>query len=144
MHWVRIVYLYLFALLGLVLLTVGGVQLVSLGLRTFVLTHADAELGMRHPGPDPPIRFQPTARDEQVARDTVVLSLEEREALRHWAAEYERYRRHWATVDPIRSRRQRDAARALALLLVGLPLYGYHWRVIRREREPPRPAARLA
>ncbi|HUG39865.1 MAG TPA: hypothetical protein VMM12_05245 [Longimicrobiales bacterium] len=133
MHWIRVVYLYLFALVGLVLVTVGGVQMVSLGLRTWVLTEADAEMRM-HYYPDPPMRFAPE-RAAAVAEDTVVaLTQQEREAFRHWAADYERQRQIRAEIDPVRSRRQREAARAIALLLVGAPLFGYHWRAIRKER----------
>ena len=131
MHWIRVVYLYLFALVGLVLVTVGGVQLVSLGLRTYVLTEADAEMRM-HYMPEPPVRFTPD-RATAMAEDTS-LSAQEREALRQWAEDYERQRRMREEIDPVKSRRQRDAARAIAFLLVGLPLFGYHWRTIRRER----------
>lgn len=133
MHWIRVVYLYLFALLGLVLVTIGGIQMVSLGLRTWVLTEADAEARI-HYYPDPPMRFAPD-RAAATAEDTVVtLTQEEREALRHWAADYERQRQVRAGIDPVRSRRQRDAAWAISLLLVGAPLFGYHWRTIRKER----------
>lgn len=131
MHWVRVVYLYLFALVGLILLTIGGVQLTSLGLRSYVLTEADAEMRVQYL-PEPPVRF--TADNARnLARDTT-LGAEEREALRQWAADYERQREQREAIDPVRSRRQRDAARALAFLIVGLPLFGYHWRTIRKER----------
>ena len=131
MHWIRVVYLYLFALVGLVLLTIGGVQIVSLGLRTYVLTEADAEMRMQY-YPEPPMRFAPD-RATALSADTT-LTPQEREALRQWAADYDRQRAMREAIDPVRSRRQRDLARAIALLLVGLPLFGYHWRTIRLER----------
>lgn len=131
MNWVRVVYLYLFALVGLVLLTIGGVQLTSLGLRAWVLTEADAEMRVYHM-PEPPVRFT-AERADRLAADTT-LDAETREALRQWAADYQRQRERQEAVDPVRSRRQRDAARALAFILVGLPLFGYHWRTIRKER----------
>ena len=130
MHWIRVVYLYLFALVGLVLLTTGGVQLTSLALRSFVLTEADAEMHLYH-GPEPPIRVYERARDLEA--DTT-LGPEERRALRQWAEEYERMRERREQVDPVVARRQRDAARALSFILIGLPLFGYHWRRIRKER----------
>ena len=131
MHWIRVVYLYFFALVGLILLTIGGVQLVSLGLRTYVFTEADAEMRM-HYMPEPVMRFSPD-RATALASDTT-LGPEEREALRNWAADYERQREMREAIDPVKARRQRDAARALAFLIIGLPLFGYHWRTIRRER----------
>lgn len=132
MNWIRPVYLYLFALLGLVLVTIGSVQLVGLGLRTWVLTEADAEMRMSQYGPEPPLRLTPD-RIEALEGDTA-LDAETREMLRQWASDYERQREQRAALDPVKSRRQRDAAGAIALLLVGLPLYLYHWRTIRRER----------
>jgi hypothetical protein len=131
MSWIRTVYLYLFALLGLVLITVGSVQLVGLGLRTWVLTDADAEARVRH-SIEPPLRPGPE-RIENLAEDTT-LDEETRRALRSWAEDYHRMREQRAAIDPVRSRRQREAAGALALLLVGVPLYLYHWRTIHRER----------
>lgn len=138
MNWIRGVYLYLFALLGLVLITIGSVQLVGLGLRTFILTEADAEMRM-HYAPEPPLRISrdPIERlPADTTLDTATLDAATRRALQSWAEEYERSAEVRATIDPVRSRRQRDAAGAIALLLVGLPLYMYHWRIIRRERTP--------
>lgn len=131
MNGIRVVYLYLFALIGLVLLTIGGVQLVGLGLRTFILTEADAEMRM-HYMPEPPMRFAPD-RATAAANDTT-FSPQEREAFRQWAADYERQRRMREEIDPVKSRRQRDAARALAFLIIGAPLFAYHWRTIKKER----------
>ncbi|MFW6330639.1 MAG: hypothetical protein ACOC3J_02830 [Gemmatimonadota bacterium] len=119
MNWIRPVYLYLFSLLGLVLITIGSVQLVGLALRTYVLTDADAEVRIRY-GPEPPAAVA-RERIEGLEGDTTLApaTREARESL-----------------DPVRSRRQREAAGAIALLVVGLPLYIYHWRTIRRERTP--------
>lgn len=132
MSWIRWVYLYLFALLGLILITIGSVQLVGLGLRTFVLTEADAEMRI-HYAPEPPMRMSPE-RMERLDNDTTLDPATIR-ALRLWAEDYERMAEQRATIDPVKSRRQRDAAGAIALLLVGLPLYFYHWQLIRRERQ---------
>ena len=40
---IRTIYLYLFALLGLVLLTIGSIRFVDMALRAFVFTKADQE-----------------------------------------------------------------------------------------------------
>ena len=47
--------------------------------------------------------------------------------------EYERWKEQVARIDPVRARREREAARSLAMILIGLPLYLFHWRIIRRE-----------
>ena len=131
MGWIRSVYLYLFALLGLVLVTIGSVQLVGLGLRSWVLTAADAEVRLRAM-PEPPLRLAP--RELEILQADSTLDPQVRAALRSWAEDYERIRAEREQLDPVEARRQREAAEALALLLVGIPLYLYHWRTIRRER----------
>jgi len=35
----------------------------------------------------------------------------------------------------ITQQRQRDAANSLAMLIIGLPLYLYHWRMASRRKE---------
>ena len=40
---VRTIYLYIFALLGLVLLIIGSVNFLNMGLKAFVFTQADEE-----------------------------------------------------------------------------------------------------
>lgn len=139
MSWIRPIYLYLFALLGLILITIGSVQLVGLGLRSYVLTEADAEARMRYMH-EPPMAMAPD-RAERLQSDTT-LDEATRRALQRWAQDYERLQERRDSIDPVRSQRQREAAGAIALLLVGLPLYLYHWRTIRRERreDPTTPA----
>lgn len=131
MSWIRVVYLYLFALVGLVLIVIGGAQLIDLGLRTYVLTEADAEMRVQSV-PEPPLRLSPSTA-EALATDST-LDADTRRALDQWADDYQRMRERREAVDPVRARRQRQLATALSLLLVGLPLFGYHWAVIRRER----------
>jgi len=40
---VRTIYLYIFALLGLVLLIIGGVNFLNMGLKAFIFTQAEEE-----------------------------------------------------------------------------------------------------
>jgi len=40
---IRTIYLYIFALLGLVLVIIGGVRFVDMGLKAFVFTKAEEE-----------------------------------------------------------------------------------------------------
>jgi len=38
-------------------------------------------------------------------------------------------------IDPVTCRRHKDAFLNLAMILIGLPLYLYHWRIIKRETQ---------
>ena len=109
--WIRTVYLYLFALLGLVLMVIGTVRLINLGLKVYIFTEAEKE-EYRYSVPAP---FEP--RLEKGTSTEV------------------------AVVDPkipenfLKSRRQREAASVLSFLMVGLPLYLYHWMVIKKDKK---------
>lgn len=104
---IRKIYLYTFSLIGLVLIVIGSVKLVDLGLKIYVFRGADEAVVW----PNPP---------------TIPLAGEE--GKRSIPEEEERARR----LENLRQR-QRTASNSLALILVGLPLYLYHWRLIRRE-----------
>lgn len=139
---IRTLYLYLFALVGLVLIAIGGVRLVDMALRALVFTEAEAEerLQMRQPIMPPPVRVDAVrelAREEGEAGEDgarpPALSAEDRARLRDWLDAQDRWQAERAAIDPVRARRHRQAASALAFLLVGFPLYLYHWRLIRQE-----------
>lgn len=128
-NWIRTIYLYMLALLGVVLLTIGGVRLMDMALKAFIFTEADhaQSIAMRQP----PIPYG-LERIEELGADES-LSDREREVIRSWLEDYERWEAESEAVDPMTSSRQRTASSSLAMILIGLPLYLYHWRLIRRE-----------
>lgn len=126
---VRTLYLYLFAMLGLIFMAIGGVKLLDMALRATIFKQADALERLEMP----PTPFFMT-RTEQFANDTM-LTADERQLIRQALQEYRQWQERRERVDPVVARRQRQAANALALILVGLPIYLYHWRLIRREAE---------
>lgn len=111
----RKVYLYLFAIIGLILVIIGSVSFVNLGLRKFVFTNAD------YPCYEAPA----VVYDKSGAAK--VLTAEEQ------AVEDEKQKRQCE--DQKSADKQRQAASALAQLIIGLPLYLYHWMVIRKENQ---------
>jgi hypothetical protein len=127
--WIRSLYLYLAALFGLVLLSIGGVRLLDMGLRAWIFTEADSErriYAFQPPMPPPTERLERfTGREE--------LTEEERAMVRQWLEEYRGWRERSAGIDPVTAERHRTAASSLAMILIGLPLYLYHWRLIRGE-----------
>jgi len=126
---IRTVYLYIFAMIGLVLLIIGGVRFIDMGLKSFVFTQAEAE--SRFYTAKPPLPYPlPIIEDLQ---DEEGLSEEEETAIKQWLADYADWQERTAKIDSVTAQRHRDASINLALILVGLPLYIYHWRVIRKE-----------
>ncbi len=127
---IRTIYLYIFALLGLVLLTIGAVNFINMGLKAFVFTKADrsAEIELERPI-SPPLsveKVQELGPGSELSEEELVL-------VRQWLEEYSVWQAEGEKVNYLVSNRHREAARNLALILVGLPLYLYHWLVIRRE-----------
>lgn len=127
---IRTIYLYLFALVGLALVIVGTVRFLDMGLKMFVFTHAeDPEKIQRAYYPSLPV---PVAKVENL-EESGELTEEEITTLKAWLADYEEWQTQEAQIDYLSSKRHRDASTNLALLLAGLPLYLYHWRIIRKE-----------
>lgn len=127
---IRTIYLYLFTLLGLVLLVIGGVRFVDMGLKTFIFTKADQE--QRLMGRQPFYPAYPTERLEK-AEDMTEFSEQEKADIKQWLVNYKQWEKERSEIDPVSARRHRDASMNLALILIGFPLYIYHWRIIKKE-----------
>ena len=130
---IRTIYLYVFALLGLVLVTIGSVRFVNMGLKAFVFTKADEDQKyMYAPSMMPP--YPMMDRGGKVANETsTAMTAIELEEQRRWMADYKAWEEKRSKIDYADVRRQQDAAMNLALILIGLPLYLYHWRTIQKE-----------
>ena len=134
---VRTVYLYLFSLLGLVLLIIGGVRFVDMGLRAFIFKQADEERRIFSLQPPfSPLKIEKLAEGEGeniAPKAEVILTEKEKQIFSNWLQDYKSWQERAAKIDPITAQRQRDASTNLAFILVGAPLYIFHWRIIRRE-----------
>jgi len=136
---IRTIYLYLFTLLGLVLLTIGTVRFLDMGLKAFVFTKADDEEFINYS--IPPYKQDFVSRNEATLEKaastkesvSVKLTADEVLILNSSISEWKNWEEKRSKVDVKVSRRQRDASINLALMVVGLPLYLYHWLTIRKE-----------
>ncbi len=127
---VRTIYLYLFALVGLALLVVGVVRFLDMGLKVFVFTHADdpekIQRNYYYSFPIPVEKLQ----SSDIA---TILTDDEELVLKNFLENYKKWQEEEAKIDYLGSKRQKEASTNLALILVGLPLYLYHWRTIRKD-----------
>jgi len=131
---IRTIYLYSFSLLGLVLLVIGCVRFVDLALRTFVFTAADQQERSMYQQPV----MAPVALEKVqslAGQKEVKLTPEEEQAVKAWLVDYQNWKDNNAKVDYLASQRSRDISFNLALILIGLPLYLFHWLTIRRENK---------
>jgi|AntAceMinimDraft_18_1070375.scaffolds.fasta_scaffold03857_5 hypothetical protein len=134
---IRTIYLYLFALVGLALLISGSVRFVNMGLKAFVFTKAEQDMKIDYMRPIyPPMSVEKIKQ----AGEGMELSELERIEIRNWIEEYRQWEEERGEVDYLTSRRHRDAATNTSMILVGLPLYLYHWFIIRRETKDKKKA----
>ncbi len=109
---IRLLYLYLFSFVGLIVAVIGTIRLLELGLKVYIFKGADQYEYARPmvPGTDvPKISNEESERQEQEQKD-----IQTRENKRQ---------------------REREMSGALAMILVGFPLYKYHWNVIQKEHK---------
>ncbi len=130
---VRTIYLYLFALVGLTLLTIGAVRFVYMGLKVFIFTQADKQQEIMYK--QPPFASLPQERINQIAQAPVNtgLTADEKVSVEQWLADYKNWQEQNNKFDYLTSQRQNEASMNLALMLVGVPLYLFHWRLIKKD-----------
>lgn len=99
----RLLYLYLFSFVGLLITVIGGIRIVDLGIKSYIFPEADTyEIY-----PMSKIEGEPTqTREELVAQ-------QKRDTTRN---------------------RQRELSGSASMIIVGLPLYLYHWNTIKKEK----------
>lgn len=127
---VRILYLYAFALVGLALVVAGTVRIADLGLKIYVFKKADQQQDYRNMPPYPPITVDQKTDDVKYSEK---ITPEQKAALDNWVSEFKYWNENQKKIDYLASDRQRTASNSLAMILIGLPLYLYHWRIIRKE-----------
>lgn len=99
----RLLYLYLFSAVGLIIVVFGSIQLVNLGLKTFIFKEADVyEI---YPSTNIKGELEVISEQEQKDRQTRELNRQ----------------------------RQRELANAVSAIVIGLPVYAYHWTTIQKE-----------
>lgn len=113
---IRLIYLYLFSFVGLVIFVIGCTRLVDLGLKVYVFKNADM-YGI-YPQSKTPMGPDDKRTPEQIQKE---------------AYDQERFQ-----IEESKRNRQRETSSALAMIFVGGPLYLYHWGAIQNENKTPR------
>ncbi len=111
---IRLVYLYLFSFVGLLITVFGAVQLVNLGLKVYVFKGVD-EYGYYS---SPRVPFEENGM--KISTEEAKLRDEENQKTQR---------------EETKRQRKRDVASALSMIIVGIPLYFYHWKTIQKENK---------
>lgn len=119
--WIRNIYLYLVCAITLFMVAFAAVDLVNLALRTWVFTKAD-QMNYVYPvkTPDGYCSFDKDGK-------RVCPSAEEQQKIDGQEKKQNEENRL--------SQRQSDLVRNISMLIVAIPLFTYHWLVIRRDKK---------
>lgn len=109
---IRLIYLYLFSFVGLLVFVIGCIRLVDLGLKVLVFDNADIYVSY-------PMAPYKDANDLRTKEQIVS----------------ENDQQQKAQMEESTRNRQREISSSLAMILVGAPLYLYHWSSIQKENK---------
>lgn len=114
MQHIKKIYLYLVSTIALVIAVVGAIMLVNMALKAWVFTKADNNYYT------PPCTVMVKSSDGAMTPtaecDEKAQALQQKQDAENRAAQ-----------------KQRDAAQALAYILVATPVWYFHWRLARKE-----------
>lgn len=128
---IRTIYLYLFTLIGLILVIIAGVRFLDMGLKYFIFTKAEQQQRIAELKPPIPYSLE-LERIEKIEEDDS-LTEKQKQAINQWLKDYKNWEEKNEEMNPVTSRRHREASYNLAMILIGLPLYFYHWHIIKKE-----------
>lgn len=116
---IRNIYLYVVSAISLFMIVFSVVSMVNLGLRTWVFTKADS-MSYARPSIDQYCTYGEKgektcpSEEERAKREASDMKLQEDQRI---------------------ADRQRDLVQNISFIIVALPLFIYHWRIIRADRD---------
>lgn len=116
---IRNIYLYLVSAVSLFMIVFSVVSLINLGLRTWIFPKADdtynyPKMAQQYCTPDKNGTPVCPSAEEQKRLEDQDLKIQEEARI---------------------SQRQRDLVQNISFLIVAIPLFAYHWMIIRRDRK---------
>ncbi len=102
----RLLYLYLFSFVGLLITVIGSIQIIDLGLKTYVFKVSEYTY-FAEPVTSPDGKTTGISVEEQQKRNETEQA----------------------------NQRKRQLSTSLSMIFVGAPLYLYHWKTIKRENQ---------
>jgi hypothetical protein len=107
---IRLLYLYLFSFIGLLIAVIGTIRLIQLGIKVYVFKGADSFNVFTAPitSPDGKALVQTQAEKDAAQKQNDLETQKQRE---------------------------REVAEASAMIIVGTPLYLFHWKKISKDQK---------
>lgn len=115
-HLIRSIYLYLVSLIALVMIIFSMADLVNLSLKTWIFTQADKA-----------DYYTPVCSE---SAPSTLKSEEAKPPGKETCEEIEKQEKKGHD-----ARKQSSAVRDLSFILIGLPLFLFHWQLVKKEKE---------
>lgn len=125
---IRTIYLYLAALISLLFVAVGTGRVLNTTLKYYIFPKAEKG-GYNRCNNQPPVYSLDKSGLERVANDNQKAQLE------NLLRDYEQWKKENSGNECYSQERQKNIVDALTMIIVALPLFGYHWGIIRKEKE---------
>ena len=126
MHNIKKIYLYLVSLISLFIIVFGTITLINMVLRTWVFTKADMAYIAKI---DPENCTKPLQQPEPLGSSDIKTPPQMRSCTKEEITSMEQEQK-----DQQIAEKQRQASDAVAMILVGLPVFYFHWRLARKEQ----------
>lgn len=128
---VRNAYLYIASLISLLFVAIGVYTLVNTAMKAYVFPKADRGNFSRC-NQQPPI---PVTIYTDVENNKQVATEDQKRQLDNFLADYEKWKKENTGEDCLAADRQSNIADALTMILIALPIYLFHWNIIKKEKE---------
>ncbi len=103
---IRLIYLYTFSAIGLILIVISSVKMIDIFLRSYVFKNADMIYSYI------PENLNETEKEK-------IIQMEEQSRK--------------IQIESIRSERQKIISSSISMFIIGLPLFVYHWRILKKD-----------
>lgn len=107
-------YLYLVSVISLVIWVIGAIILLNMALKSWVFTKADTDY---YSGPcvsTKSVSVNPSGQTVECSAEEIAQQKQQAD-------------------DNRKAQKQRDAAQALSMIIIAVPVWWFHWRLAKRE-----------
>lgn len=125
---IRTIYLYVASLVSLIFLAVGTGTILNTVLKAYVFPKAEKG-GFLRCNQQPPVY----ALDKNAL--TEVATTDQKMKLDNLLKDYEQWKKDNAEGECYSQERQNNVVNALTMMIIALPIYLFHWRLIKKDKE---------
>jgi hypothetical protein len=124
---IRTIYLYLAALVSLIFVAVGTGNLLNTGLKYFFFPKAE-KAGFSRCNQQPPVYALDKGALQTVATPDQKIQLD------NLLRDYDQWKAQNAGEECYSQERQNNTVNSLTMMIVALPIFLLHWRIIKKEK----------